>query len=286
MMMHTRHGLLLIVATLLLPAAAANAALLAHLRLDDATTAAAVNEAGPDGAYENFVVGDLLQPASPGKDSVNSVHLDDPSGGRQRINLGPNPAHGAKALTIAMWVNLDAGTFGSDHTFASAGDFRAPANLIFWRDDSDGSNNGADNSVALLVNGNRTVSAAGILNATGWHHVAMIWEANSSDGLRIYFDGVRSQTGGDIAVGDETIGQTEGLQDLVLGQKTASGGDNGKQFIGFMDEVGVWSDALPDSSILALANGSHTPGTVPIPEPATLALLVLGATVAMRRRGN
>jgi len=65
------------------------------------------------------------------------------------------------------------------------------------------------------------------------------------------------------------------------------GGDrHNEQWAGMLDDVAIWTDALPPSSIAGLANGTYTPGTAPIPEPAGLALVALGAMqlLAGRRR--
>jgi hypothetical protein len=269
----------------------ATAGLLTWIKLDEPGNELphATNEAGTDATYENFLETDLEQSPSPGKDSAYSVHFRDHSTSPyQRINCGQD-AFGASALTITMWVNLDAGMFDKDHGLASMGTWTAPGNLIFWRDDED-ADGGSNNTIAALINGNRINGADGILNATGWHHVAVTWAANTTDGFKLYFDGVRTE--GDrprVSVGNETIGQQEGAKDLVLGNQQDGGGANDKDFVGFMDEVGIWTDALPASAIAGLHAGTYTPATAPIPEPSTLvlsllALLGLGFCAWRRKR--
>jgi hypothetical protein len=57
-------------------------------------------------------------------------------------------------------------------------------------------------------------------------------------------------------------------------------------FNGYLDEVAIWDQVIPDTSIQALANGG-SPLDVAVPEPSTLAMLLGLAGVALlgcRRR--
>jgi len=275
----------LALAALTLAGGHASAELIYYLKLDDSALPTAANEVAgqADGAYEAFGASDLQQAPSPGKDSIGSVRFGDLSvAPYQRILLGQEVV-GAKALTIALWVNLDAGQLATskDHALASLGKWGFPANLLFWRDGAD-ADGGANGTLAALVNGSRVNGADEALNTAGWHHVAMTWAANTTDGFRLYVDGVRTK--GDrpaVDVGDEVIGANEGPRDLVLGNKEDAGGEASKDLVGLLDEVGVWTDALPADWIAMLADGTHTPATVP--EPNTLVLLAVGMLAVLYR---
>ncbi len=286
-MLAREHAAAWLAAALLLTAAAtARADLIAYLKLDGNSTATATNEAGADATLEQFAAADLQQPPSPGAGSAYSVRFDDfGSGPFRRINLG-GMAEGAAALTIAMWVNLDADQLGGDkdHTFASMDTYAAGANLIFWRDGADSSNSGGDRSIAALINDRRVVGAGGALNGTGWQHVAMTWEAGATDGFRLYVNGQRTAARTEDIPSDDRIGDAHPGRDLVLGNEQQSGGSGSKDLVGYMDEVGIWTDALPGDSIAGLHDGTYTPGTAPIPEPAALSLLAAGGLALLLRR--
>jgi hypothetical protein len=124
-----------------------------------------------------------------------------------------------------------------------------------------------------------------------WHNVAFSY--NSTDGvngtLKFYIDGVLKLTKSDgqttvpwsHAMSSWTHGQGGVIDELLL---LGYYGWSGHNLIGSLDDVAVWQDTLPDSSIVGIADGTYTPLTAPIPEPATMILLGLGALGLIRRK--
>lgn len=170
--------------------------------------------------------------------------------GNPRINLGSLATlSGSAALTVAGWTKL-AGSSG-DATIAFRGQaFTSEAPWILWRD-AVASISGRTNTLAALVNTDigllRVEAANNLLNNTEWRHVAMVFEANKSDGLRLYVDGTRD------ANIQSTAGHTSlavDLADVTMGVDSAL-----HAFAGDMAEVSFWSTALGDHLITNLAQG-------------------------------
>lgn len=170
--------------------------------------------------------------------------------GNPRINLGSlaNLSE-STAMTIAGWVKL-ASTSG-DATIAIRGVvFGIDAPWIFWRDDV-ASLSGRTNTLAALVNTNagllRIEAADNLLNDTEWRHVALVFEAGASEGLRLYVDGVR----------DANVQSTVGHTKLVADTTDVTLGVNAtpQVFAGEMAELAIWRAALADNHIAQLAQG-------------------------------
>jgi hypothetical protein len=56
----------------------------------------------------------------------------------------------------------------------------------------------------------------------------------------------------------------------------------GNNYLGLIDDLSIWNEALAPASISQLANGASP--TSLIPEPASMALLAAGAVLMLRRR--
>jgi len=236
--------------TMLTLTVSARGALISHLTLDDTTLPSASANVGADGTYENFTVGDLAKAPAPALGSGSSVEFRRMGPPHQGINLGDTVVGGQDAVSMSAWVRFD--NLGADHTIASKGSFGGNQPLLFWRDDDNG-NGPENNTIAIMVTDTaerRAVGADGVLNNTGWHHVAFTYETNTVGGLRVYVDGFQTGSSVDTGPGGFPIS----ANDLVLGIQSVSP-SNDKAFDGNMDDVSIWDHALSASDITYLARG-------------------------------
>jgi hypothetical protein len=82
-----------------------------------------------------------------------------------------------------------------------------------------------------------------------WNHVVLTWDASlGSNQLKIYLNGLLSANAS--GTGTQTSTMTSG-GNLEIGRYINS---NGATLDGYLDEVGVWSNALTDTEVLALYN--------------------------------
>jgi hypothetical protein len=262
-------------------AAGAEASLIGYWKLDDTSGDLPTANAtvGPNATYEDFTAAKLQKAPSPGDPAGKSVEFLADGSPYERINLGANGgmASGQSALTMSMWVKID--QLGRDNTFASIGTFGGGSPLIFWRDDDDQGSNKQD-TIAVLIGANRTAGVTGVLNDNDWHHVAFTYQANTTGGLKLYFDGV--QTGPAVNTTTSAIPGSSGP--LALGNASITPAVD-KQYDGLLDEVTIWDTALADYYIANLARGVSP---FAIPEPSTVLvwslLAGLGIALGWRRR--
>ena len=171
------------------------------------------------------------------------------------VNLGSLSALSeASAFSISAWIKL-AGT-NADYMIAMRGAvFGTATPWGLWRDKV-GSVSGRVNTLKGQVNTDagsvRSEAASNLLNDIGsWRHVAMVFEAGLSDGLRLFVDGARdpnyASTVGHSSVETNTDEVTIGSQVSMV------------QFAGCMAEFSVWTDALSDTEIASLAQGFSPP---------------------------
>lgn len=119
----------------------------------------------------------------------------------------------------------------------------------------------------MTWSGALTTANGSLIN--GWHHVAVVFDSGQTD---YYLDG------GFIGSGSQGLG-TLGLN-AHIGSSTGSGAE---RWIGGIDELAIYADALTATAIAGHYNAFFT-----IPEPSTLVLAGLGivglAGMASRRR--
>lgn len=261
-------------------AAPVRGALVQLVRLDDGAGPTAIAEVGPNGTYEDFSAGDFGQAKASPLASGTSVSFPGESASPfHRLNLGDSGGvlGGLTSATVSMWVNFSSIT--SDHTFLSIGAFAAASNnVIFWRDEDNSSVGNSTDTIAVLVGPNRTAGTTNALGDTNaWHHVAFTYQANTTDGLVMYVDGL--QNGAAVTTTSAAI-PTNGANPLTVGNVSASPvGD--KDLIGLVDEIAIYDTALPPEQIAQLAAGVDP--TV-VPEPSVLAFAGMAAAFGLMRR--
>ena len=123
--------------------------------------------------------------------------------------------------------------------------------------------NGLGNSPAVPV-------SASIIGS--WHHMAVVFDATAGT-LTVYIDGVDNAT-------PAAFGSLTGVSPVVnatgenffIGSRRGMAGSDGQYFVGSLDDIRLYNNALTQSQVVAL-----------IPEPASLSLLALGAAAVVRR---
>ena len=244
--------------TLLIPfmfAGTVDAALVAAYNFDD-DTATDVSGGGNDGTLGATTAFSTDNPfgAGGGKSAVFD------GTGNAVITVATSPALEAvdNALTLAFWMKGNLGANWARQTEKRSGDgwsinrFNAE-NAVNLRVDTDADPGG--------FNQNMTASGTKILNVydNTWHHIAFTMDNGT---FVAYKDGVQ--------VGTTTYNHGNGFGNNAI---MYVGGRAGNSDNIMMDDFGIWDEALDANAIAALFNG---PIINPIPEPSTLALLVMG----------
>lgn len=176
------------------------------------------------------------------------------------LSLESGPSHvtigalatlsGASEMTIAMWLKLE--NYSADAAIAVRGTAFSPTSpWVIWRDEVGGFS-GRVNTLSARLNTDvgsvRAEGADDLLADYGvWHHVAVVFEANQADGLRLFVDGQRdandASTVGHAALETTTDGVTLGIDDAS------------KQLVGEVAEFAAWDIAFTNQQIAHLANG-------------------------------
>ena len=213
------------------------------------------------------------------------------------------------SLTIAGWVNYTASQRGivtikqdltsgggdrSGVTFGMGGGGEIFVGMIASSGGDDAANGGPTF---------RDITTDQIVPTGEWHHFAMTYD-NSSDTLVTYLDGAAATTYTASPAGTANADGTNVLGgvgiDFVDGNGSFTGfgasgngpahGDSAGDFTrlfydGLLDDVGLWDNAIPASSVALLAGGA-TPPQVPVPEPTSGLIMMLGlaAVVTSHRR--
>lgn len=180
---------------------------------------------------------------------------------------GSTFAGGVSQLSLSAWFRLDESS--NDSTRQIIAGFQqstgARYNFLMARE--------SDGSLKFYVkdaNGAQIIQNPfpGITDSD-WHHVVMVWDGPSNM-FRAYLDG-----GNEFSIGGF------GEMNLATSDEFFIGRDiiGGNAFHGLIDEVALFNDALSASNVSQLYNST-------VPEPGSLALLVLGVGLIATRRSR
>lgn len=90
----------------------------------------------------------------------------------------------------------------------------------------------------------RWTANEGFVPGTGWHHVALTYTFGKADSLKAFVDGVEVAGAWDMG-GKTDLPPVTDADDLVIG--TGNGGGPGNTLQGWLDEVAIYREALPDA---------------------------------------
>lgn len=142
------------------------------------------------------------------------------------------------------------------------------------------------NLYQITANGTGGTGSNTRVNDNNWHHLAATRNA-STGRLELYLDGVlvaQSPTNNDPQVSPNVPPTGPEMGGIKLSLGAFQEGSGNKFYTGLMDDFQAYNNVLTASEIMDLYNN---PGkTIPIPEPSTILLGVLGgaALIGLRRR--
>jgi hypothetical protein len=195
------------------------------------------------------------------------------NGTAERVNVNANVSLNARYFTLAYWFKDPGQTTGSGTTFGSQGHNRFTGRQSFTFDTAVA--NSAD------AGGNRHMKVyTGAWASTGyattgeWTHAAWV---NGGGSLRLYINGALAYT---------SLANPAPSGSFVIGAQF----NNGEGFAGWMDDVAMWNEPLPEAAIAALAAGTFSPLTLPANVgdilPPTHRLVRVGTNVGDWRRST
>ncbi|HRZ35354.1 MAG TPA: hypothetical protein P5534_03210 [Candidatus Paceibacterota bacterium] len=197
-----------------------------------------------------------------------ALHVD---GENVYVMVLPSPSLdiGANAMSMALWVKLEQlpsqlpGSYGS--IYDSATD-----EYVIYTDKG----NGELRFKVTLANGE--AARPGIpeaqLKVGEWMHIAAVYDgkANSTNGeARIYLNGelMDKHVGHDGAPGTGLTGNVRGGQTAAIGRPGTATGNN---YVGAIDDLAIWSQALSIDAIGYLSSGHSIPAAAQDPDPLTI----------------
>lgn len=166
------------------------------------------------------------------------------------------------SVTLAAWVKIDGWPY-DDVRYDN----------IIWKTENVGgsrafrlSRDSWDDEACLTIiatGGEAKVRGATVISDNLWHHVAGVYDIDTGDAL-LYVDGAL-----------DASASTSGAINDNTGTPLFIGAEKGVErfWAGAIDDVRIYDHALSAGDIAAI-----------VPEPATIALLGLGASVLLRRR--
>lgn len=250
-------ALLFAVIALLVPAAQAE--LIGHWTFDEGSGSTALDSSGHD--YDGAITGATYVAGKVGNYALNFTNPD----GGSYVSVAHNNAISLAGTdyTIAFWCQRGV----LDTTLAILGTTN-PGELDGYSVYFHSSNN----SGVYLDHGNGSVNALGgidssfaIIDPPTWNHIAEVY--SSADQKRYLY-----VNGNQIASTDATTAMTDSGYDLWFGgiQSWGQGGGDGHRFIGSLDDIQIYNQALSKTQVGTVMGG----GT--IPEPSTIVLLSMG----------
>ena len=200
-----------------------------------------------------------------------SASFDGQAGTYVNVTQNSNlPLTTGSAFTISMWVKGDGTANSDDRVFSEA--MTTDNNPLFNLGTKNDSANGQfDFYFRNGTSPNHQFSTAEPFDNT-WHHLA--WVDVNHVGT-VYIDGVADTTfdyasyvNAGFAPDTTTIGGILRASDCC-------------NFLGKIDDVAVWSEALSDANIAALASGVSP---LAVPEPSSVLMCLLGLLGILRIR--
>ena len=206
---------------------------------------------------------------------------------------------GTGQVSYSLWFR-DAGSVTSDRLLATGASANDQEGYALTIADRGGAVSGQTNKffTALTSDGSgrrvQDANANGSVDPFGgsWHLVVATMDNTGSElVMNVYVDGVLETTTSGVNLDgtvDSSVGNTQ--SDLAIGARDDAA-TNKRPIVGDLDDVAIWDGVLTQNDVDYLWNdgsGMSALDVWQIPEPATLALLVLGLTTlcGRRRRGK
>ena len=162
-----------------------------HWPLDEGAGTTAIDKSGTgnNGTLTNGPVytGDIPQWF---RKTIESTHALNCDGSNDYVQLPAiSQVNNASKLTVAGWVNRTAGTYSIPFSNSkAAGDLNNRTHLSWW----------TDNNIYANVSNGGSSFASFASTATGWHHVAMVFDGTQSTNatrLKVFLNGAQLTTG-------------------------------------------------------------------------------------------
>lgn len=244
--------------------------LVAHWSLDQAafTTTAYDSKNNNDGTLTNTAPGN----ADTGWVDGNTGGAFDFNGAGDYVKTGSDIGDGASAITLSVWVNLDAKT-NWDGFLTSKGDF------FGLQLDGDGGQDAHFRAMGVPFYSDIE------LNEGEWYHLVGVWDSGVTQQLYVNGVAVAAATGtGPVASG------TIDVDEWIIGRDRELPNDGGRYADGLIDDAAIWTRALSAYEIAELHAGGLAglnAQQVVVPTPAAgVGGLVLIGMLGSRRRNR